>query len=428
MSDLKKACWGVTAMLLALGPSSEGADAPKPVLLTIHAGLSERLNTPVQVETTEKTLPSAPGGGKVERLSLQEIRDGRPVGAPIVAQLDRPGEDVDTTVRITWVLPGQTTAGSERTFQATGERSGAELSPWSFVDRADGSLEVKNRKRTVFRYNARPVAHPNYDERYTRDAYIHPAYAPSGALITGDFSKFHPHHRGFFLAYAKTQVGSSHHDFWNIQSRTGRVVSEGIRARTSGPVTARFTAEHDWKAPGVGTVLRERWDVEIYDIPGTPYWLFDLTSTQRASGEPVQLQPYRYGGMAYRGPDSFLPLAKLDVLTSQGLDRRQGDQKPAEWVDLTGPIDRDSKSYAGALICDHPANVNHPTVARIHPSILPFFSYVPAHDVTVSITKDRPLVFRYRILIHDGRPDRGLDERTWRDFAEPPRVAMSNER
>ena len=52
-----------------------------------------------------------------------------------------------------------------------------------------------------------------------------------------------------------------------------------------------------------------------YDIPDSPYWLFDLTSTQQAISHPFEILPYRYGGMAYRGPEPFVK-GKLDVLTS----------------------------------------------------------------------------------------------------------------
>ena len=63
-------------------------------------------------------------------------------------------------------------------------------------------------------------------------------------------------------------------------------------------------------------------------------------------------------------------------------------------------------------------------MARIHPTTLPFFCYVPAYDKTLTIAVEAPTVFRYRVLIHDGRPDPALDERIWRDFAEPPEVVV----
>jgi hypothetical protein len=441
---------------LATGEEPEA----RPIILRVEAGDRERVETPVTAAIPAARLRAfllaiaggpATGVSEDEHLrrflearrdrdvpwgwSLAEVRDNSPAGPriPVEVHLADAANATETAehpreplgpAEVTWVLPGVTHPGEPRRFALNYGPAEPPETAWSFSDGPEGSLELKNRERTVFRYNRSDASHPNYPAIQRRSAYIHPAFTPSGALITGDFSRAHPHHRGFFLAYTKTQIGDAHPDFWNIHGGTGKVKFDRLGTPEAGPVTARFSTYHRWDAKGAGEVLRERWDVTAYDIPGSPYWLFDLTSTQQATARPVELVPYRYGGMAYRGPDSFLPRDVLDVLTSEGLGRRDGDQKPARWVDLTGPIADGSRDYAGAMIADHPSNAHHPTVARIHPTSLPFFCFVPAHDAKVVIGTGEPTVFRYRVLIHDGRPDQELDERIWRDFAEPPTVAI----
>jgi hypothetical protein len=388
-------------------------------IFRVEAGRHDRRDTPVSIEVDP--IPRA----EAHNLRLIEIRDdGVLLGEMIPVEVDviEGTPDRGERWRLTWIVPNGIPAGEARRFTSVEGRD--EGRPWTFADGPNATLELRNRDRVVFRYNKEPVSNPDYPEIQRRSAYIHPAFTPSGNVITGDFSKAHPHHRGFFLAYTKTQVGDHHPDFWNIQGGTGKVYCDHVGKPEVGQVVARFSAFHRWEAKGAGVVLRERWDVAAYDIPGAPYWLFDLTSTQQATDAPMEPAPYRYGGMAYRGPDSFLPREVLDVLTSEGLDRRRGDQKPARWVDLTGPIADGSSDYAGAMMADHPDNPHHPTVARIHPTSLPFFCFVPAHDEKLVIDTDKPTVFRYRILIHDGHPDGDLDERIWRDFAEPPRVQV----
>ncbi len=404
---------------------------PGPLVLVVQAGRTPRKDTPVRVEVSGdrlgEPLRAALGDGP-KPVFLRELRDGSPVGEPIGAQAERVPDATDGKIRLTWILAGETPADAERRFRLESTRPETSASPWSLSDETSGTLELWHGKRMVFRYNTAPVSNPGYGPIQHRDAYLHPALTPSGATITGDFSSSHPHHRGFFLAYAKTEVGPLHPDFWNIHAGSGKIHFDRLDETSVGPVTARIVAMHRWeakdKAKGAVPVLRERWDVEAYDIPGSPYWLFDLTSTQQAIGEPLQVQPYRYGGMAYRGPEPFVK-GKLDVLTSAGLDRSRGDQKPARWVDLTGPVADGSDRYGGAMILDHPKNLNTPTVARIHPTRLPFFSYVPGYDTKVTISADSPTVFRYRVMIHDGRPDAAIDERLWLDFAEPPRVTVA---
>lgn len=402
------------SILVAFGAAT-ASSAAGPAVLVVEAGAHDRDDTPVQVQVERSRMPGRdPGQGEI----LREQDDAR--AQPIPLQID-PVPDDPSRVRLAFVLPGETAAGASRRFRL--EAAPTE-SPWSLESGSDGSLSLANRGKIVFRYNVSPVESADHPPIQRRNAYIHPARSPSGAIVTGDFSKFHPHHRGFFLAYAKAKRDGRELDFWNIHRGLGRIRCDRLGAVETGPVTARFTALHRWE-DGQGTaVLDERWDVQAWDVPGSPYWLIDLTSTQQALGEPLELVPYRYGGMAYRGPDPFQPAGVLDVRTSEGLTRQDADQKPARWVDLTGPIETGSDRYAGAMVADHPANVNHPSVARIHPTSLPFFSYVPSHDRAVTIPTDQPMVFRYRILIHDGHPDPALDERVWRDFADPPSARL----
>jgi hypothetical protein len=390
-------------------PSARAGGGPT---LVVVAGTVPREDTPLRCDVPPAALPALVAGRKADApLAVRLVEQGGDAAA-LPGQID---VAPDGSARLTLVLAGTTPANTERRFRV---EPGDGASPWAWDYRPDGSLDLACGGRPVLRYNVSSQANPDYPN-LARGAYLHPVTTPSGAVVTGDFSKFHPHHRGFFLAYARAEIGGKAVDFWNLHRDPSRIRCERLLAPAAGPVSARFAAEHRWETGGA-VVLAERWDVEAYAIPGAPYWLFDLTSTQRATGEPVALVPYRYGGMAYRGPDSFQPAGVLDVLTSEGLDRRAGDQKPARWVDLTGPIADGSRTYGGAMIADHPANPTHPTVARIHPTSLPFFTYVPGHDATVTIGNDRPTAFRYRVLVHDGRPDRARDERVWRDFAGPP--------
>ena len=350
-------------------------------------------------------------------------------GATTVAQASRVGHGDQAEVRLTWVLGRPIAAGATERFRIETKPTGPPVPRWHFAESSPGAWDLKYADRPVFRYNAAPVASPHYGPIQRRDAYLHPAYTPSGALVTGDFSPSHPHHRGFFLAYERTRSGDLSPDFWNIHLGTGKIHSEGVQNSVVGPVSARFRARHRWEAidkvaQTSRVALREWWSIESFAIPGAPYWLFDIESTQQAVDRPLELLPYRYGGMAYRGPEPFVK-GTLDVLTSANHDRRDGDQKPARWVDLTGPIADGSPHYAGALIADHPGNPSRfPNVVRIHPTSLPFFCFVPAYEQAITIKADEPMSFRYRVLIHDGKPNPDLDERIARDFAQPPDVSL----
>lgn len=415
---------GLTILSGLLGPpvaAGVGREGPS---LVVRAGRFDRQDTPVRLTIPADQLPAELVAKLADRPSSVLLRE-RPDGATVTGQLDRP--DAKGPPRLTFLLPGKTPKGTSRRFALESALADQKPGPWVLSTASAASVDLRNRDKLVFRYNRAPVSNPKYPEIQNRDAYIHPAYTPTGALITGDFSPSHPHHRGFFLAYAKTEVGSLHPDFWNIHGGTAKIHFDGLDAAIAGPVTARLLTRHRWEAKGAESpVLLERWEVEAYDVPGSPYWMFDVTSTQQAVGLPLILPPYRYGGMAYRGPEPFVKGA-LGVLTSEGHDnRKSADQKPARWIDLTGPIAEGSDQYGGAVMFDHPKNLNHPSVVRIHPTSLPFFSFVPSHDTKVTIPSDHPTVFRYRVVIHDGRPDQARDEQLWHDYSEPPVVELAD--
>jgi hypothetical protein len=341
-----------------------------------------------------------------------------------IVQASRMVQGTDTNdVQLTWLLRGPLKAGATASFLLEVEKPATGASPWN-LNKVKGGQELRHGDKLVFQYNTEPQSNAKYGPIQHRDGYIHPAYSPSGALVTGDFSPFHPHHRGFFLAYAKAQIEKEPLDFWNIHTNKGTIRHQGLDRVEAGPVSALISTRHIWNDKSGKPIARERWDVEIFEVPGSPFWVFDLTSTQQAVDKPIEVLPYRYGGMAYRGAEPFVK-GKLDVLNAEGKHRVDGNLQATRWVDLTGPVADGSTAYAGAMIADHPANLNHPTVARIHPTTLPFFSFVPASSKTVVIDSKTPLVFRYRVLIHDGHPDGTLDERIWGDFASPPKVMIS---
>ena len=50
-----------------------------------------------------------------------------------------------------------------------------------------------------------------------RSNYIHPVYGPSGELLTRDWSKDHPHHRGIYWAWPEVEFGTIRGDLHALQ-------------------------------------------------------------------------------------------------------------------------------------------------------------------------------------------------------------------
>ena len=427
--------WLAVGSLIPTGQAGATPPPPRSISVTIQAGAHDRRDSLVTCAIPDdrfapevnRALQDHPVGLKI--IAADHRVDPQP--QPTIAEARR---GADGRVQITWFLPRPLPAGGSARYLIDGGPAALDAPvAWrgSLVPRREIAIDHAG-GRPVLRYNLGPTTPPasQTNPNLVRNAYIHPAFSPSGAVVTGDFSAYHPHHRGFFLAYVDTRWGDLAPDFWNIQSGTGRIVAAGGEAPVVGPVTCRFTVQHRWEAlRKVGNrlegevALREGWEIELYDVPGSPFWLFDLTTTQQAEGHPLEVVPHRYGGMAFRSAEPSVR-GPIDVLTAEGRHRFDGDQKPTRWVDLTGPIAEGSPNYAGAMIADHPGNLRYPTVVRIHPITLPFYSFVPAHDEPFTIATNRPTRFRYRVLIHDGRPDSALNDRIAADFVDPPVVTL----
>ena len=108
----------------------------------------------------------------------------------------------------------------------------------------------------------------------------------------------------------------------------------------------------------------------------------------------------------------------LDILTSEGKGREDGNATPARWIDYTGPL---GEEWGGLVMFDHSSNVRYPTALRIHPT-MPYFCYALAKDEPYTITSDSPLELSYRFLVHNGHPDKETNNRLAYDFVNPPEV------
>jgi hypothetical protein len=275
-------------------------------------------------------------------------------------------------------------------------------------------------------------------ELFAHGAHLHPAYSPSGKMLTGNHPSDHPHQRGIWLSWTKTEFGAGHPDFWNMGKDksgklTGEIRFENLVDHWSGPVHGGFTSTHRWLDHTTGTtrdVLLETWHLTTYHTlglhdttgAGTPKLFYlDLTSTQAIIGnEPLKLPKYHYGGLGVRGSALWDAVDKVTMLTSNGDDRIKGDGTKAKWVWLGGDVEG---TPAGITVLIHPDNFRSPQPLRLNPKN-PQICVAPSADGDWSIEPGKPLVLKYRIVLSDGKADAAELERLWNDYAMPPKVEV----
>ena len=273
----------------------------------------------------------------------------------------------------------------------------------------------------------RELPEPGIKEAFKRAGYMHPAYSPSGRIVTDDYPSDHYHQHGIMFAWTKTEFEGRHPDFWNMGDGTGSVEFDGIANSWSGSVHAGFTARLryvDLSAPKPANVLNEVWSVRVYGVQSgpKPHTMFDIVSTQQTAGSsPLLLPDYRYGGMAVRGHRNWRKPENVTFLTSEGKDRLGGDDTVARWCAIFGKVDT---AVAGIAMLGHPDNFRAPQPLRIHPND-PYFNFAPSKRGDWRIDPGKPYVSRYRFAAFDGPADAAELDRLWNDYANPPKVSLS---
>ncbi len=261
-------------------------------------------------------------------------------------------------------------------------------------------------------------------ESFAHGAHLHPIYSPSGKLVTGNHQPDHPWQRGVWLGWTKTEFGDSHPDFWNM-GKDGKITAEvrfeKLEKVWNGPVggfVSRHVFLHHSHTPDE-KVLNETWEVAVSQktLDGTLANVIDLTSTQTCAGEkPLKLPKYHYGGLGVRGNPLWNPVDAVTMLTSEGHDRKAGDNTKAKWVHLGGEVDG---MPTGIAVLIHPSNFRFPQPLRLNPKN-PQLCIAPSQDGDWSIEPGKPYVSKYRLLVFDGKPDAKWIDAQWQSYAKQP--------
>ena len=265
-------------------------------------------------------------------------------------------------------------------------------------DQDAGKVEVFRGDKPVLRYNFATVPVPpalkgkKYAE--ARGDYIHPLYGPTGEAMTVDYANDHPHHRGVYWAWPEVYYKGQVRDLHALQGVFARP-SKLISAAAAGDA-AQIEAENIWKWDDTEPIIRERATIRVSPAGGGGYFVdFEFGFEALVDGVSVA----RRGQKAYGG---------LNIRTAL-----QGEQKILEHTDPAGARPRRSyaqiagvptggKQAAAIAIIQHAGNPAYPgdwvkfaNLGWLQPTF-------PASGVKFPLSKDKPLVLRYRLWVQPG--------------------------
>jgi hypothetical protein len=233
---------------------------------------------------------------------------------------------------------------------------------------------------------------------HARASYVHPLMGLDGEVLTDDFPPDHPHHRGIFWAWHQVLVGGKPAgDPWDCKE----FVWDVRKSEVIGPAAIKATVH--WKSPkykgGKEAFLAETVTIRAGRIVNDSRAIDFRIALQALVEAEVKIggaeNDKGYGGFSTRivmPPDLTMTGPKGPVTP------KRTPVVAGEWLNFTGKFGQ-TKSSIAVLV--HPSNPGYP-----QPWILRKKNscqnpvYPGRHAVTVP--RDKPLVMRFRLLLHKG--------------------------
>jgi hypothetical protein len=226
-------------------------------------------------------------------------------------------------------------------------------------------------------------------------------YGLGGEVITEDFPADHRHHRGIFWAWHQLWVdGKQLGDAWTTQNFLAKVQDVTILKADDDTILKLDTTVH-WTSDLLKNdqgedvaVVEEQTTVAIYPRQEN-FRALDFSIRLKALQPGVKIG----GSEDAKGYGGFSVRVKLAPETKfQGT---HGPVEPQTDAVKAGPWINFGTKKSGVAILDHPENPGYPQgwILRGQRSMQnPAF---PGRE-PVAIPQDKPLVLRYRVIIHDG--------------------------
>lgn len=334
-------------------------------------------------------------------------------GKSVIAQ-----REASSTSLFYWLLEEPLKAGKTRRYEVV---TGVAVEPGgSFVRcRSKGDdYEFTLGDNPMLVYNAGVKACPVEGfEACKRSGFIHPVYAADGAIVTDDFPPEHPHQHGIMLAWVDSVFDGNVTDFWNSMKNQGTVEHVKVLGTIDGPVYGELEVQlRHSQTRGLGNsqpVLDENWRIRAYNSENPR--MIDVQSTIICTTDnPLHLNQYHYGGMAFRGAREW-SFGKADFLTSEGKNRETGNHTRPKWTAISGKVDGKQYTVVGV---EFPTNFRYPQPVRLHPD-MPYFCWSPAVLGEFDIMVEKPYVSMYRFFVFTGEPKSQALDTLQADVVEP---------
>ena len=239
--------------------------------------------------------------------------------------------------------------------------------------------------------------------KHARANYIHPLYDLSGNILTEDFPKDHPHHRGIFWAWHFLEVnGKRMGDGWTTSDRSWDVRKLKVEREKDESLTLHLNVH--WKSihwhEGKKPIVNETTQIRIHPREGNLRKIdFDirLLATQPDTRIGGAENEKGYGGFSTRIklPEDIQFTGKNGTLTPQHTSVSAGP-----WMDMKGKFNGGKTS--GLTILCHPKSAGHPQSWILRDKKSMQNPVWPGQKPKI-ISRKKPVILRYRLILHQGK-------------------------
>ena len=278
---------------------------------------------------------------------------------------------------------------------------------------SDDGIEILEGDSKILFYQVKPKSR---NGEYERAGYIHPLYSLDGRVITEDFPEDHPHHHGIFSAWHQIILkGKPIADGWTGENVSWTVVGTHVSHQRE---SLSINSEVVWKSSIEGTV-------EPIVMENLQIIVHELKDARRVIDYNLLLTPLKdslelggsadekgYGGFSLRLklPDDIRFVARTKEVEAQVVAIEAGP-----WMNFTGSFAGNEAGEKGVLVFNHPSNPGSPQpwILRKEKSM-----QNPAYPGKNPVLLNKPgLSLRYRMVIHNGEPDKNAIEALYREYA-----------
>lgn len=243
-----------------------------------------------------------------------------------------------------------------------------------------------------------------------RSDYIHPLYGLNGEILTCDWpDASHPHHRGIFWAWPEVEYGTERSDLYALQRLFARPT--GNIKCTNSKEFAEITAENLWMWEERKPLVREWVTMRAYRVSEKKR-VIDIKLNFLALEDSVTI--------ATRFTNSYGSFnVKLANPKQKNISYHTDtiiDSPRRSWADFSG-IFEGSQTVSGVTVLQNRENPEYPGEWIVYPDLCWVQPAFPKHNTRYLLSKDKPLVLRYRLIVHQsGKPNDATLAEQWDNY------------